>query len=78
MKNKIIKYCGYFCILLSTACTQPQPRPICSGEIWPDNQGVHINAHGGGMLYHEGTYYWYGEPITGTERTNRTRPARLW
>lgn len=61
MKNKIIKYCGYFCILLSTACTQPQPRPICSGEIWPDNQGVHINAHGGGMLYHEGTYYWYGE-----------------
>ena len=61
MKNKIIKYCGYFCILLSTACTQPQPRPICSGEIWPDNQGEHITAHGGGMLYHEGTYYWYGE-----------------
>ena len=20
------------------------------GEIWPDNNGVHINAHGGGML----------------------------
>ena len=19
------------------------------GEIWPDNNGVHINAHGGGM-----------------------------
>lgn len=61
MKNKIIKYCGYFCILLATACTQPQSKPICSGEIWPDNQGAHVNAHGGGMLYHEGTYYWYGE-----------------
>jgi hypothetical protein len=31
------------------------------GEIWPDNHGVHINAHGGGVLFHNGTYYWYGE-----------------
>jgi len=34
---------------------------ICSGEVWPDNNGRHINAHGGGMLFHEGKYYWYGE-----------------
>ena len=34
---------------------------IKSGEIWPDNNGEHINAHGGGMLYHNGTYYWFGE-----------------
>ncbi len=31
------------------------------GMIWPDNNGVHINAHGGGVLYHEGRYYWFGE-----------------
>ncbi len=31
------------------------------GTIWPDNNGVHINAHGGGLLYDKGTYYWYGE-----------------
>lgn len=31
------------------------------GEIWPDNEGVHINAHGGGILKHRSTYYWYGE-----------------
>ena len=36
-------------------------EPIKPGEIWPDNQGVHINAHGGGVLFHEGTYYWFGE-----------------
>ncbi len=29
------------------------------GEIWQDNNGVHINAHGGGVLFHEGTYYWF-------------------
>lgn len=28
---------------------------------WLDMDGNPINAHGGGVLYHEGTYYWYGE-----------------
>ena len=31
------------------------------GAVWPDNKGVHINAHGGGVLFHEGVYYWFGE-----------------
>jgi len=31
------------------------------GEVWPDNNGVHINAHGGGILFHDGLYYWFGE-----------------
>ena len=31
------------------------------GEIWKDNNGTHINAHGGGVMYEDGTYYWYGE-----------------
>jgi len=31
------------------------------GELWLDNNGVHINAHGGGILYYGDTYYWFGE-----------------
>jgi hypothetical protein len=31
------------------------------GKIWADNHNVHINAHGGGILYHQDKYYWYGE-----------------
>jgi len=38
-----------------------QPKTIKPGEIWPDNNGVHINAHGGGILFHKGKYYWFGE-----------------
>ena len=30
-------------------------------EIWNDTEGNPINAHGGGILYYKGTYYWYGE-----------------
>jgi len=31
------------------------------GQIWPDNYGKHINAHGGGVIYYDGKYYWFGE-----------------
>ena len=31
------------------------------GQVWKDTDGNPINAHGGGLLYHNGTYYWYGE-----------------
>ncbi|RZK47583.1 MAG: beta-glucanase, partial [Pedobacter sp.] len=31
------------------------------GKIWKDDKGVHINAHGGGIIFHKGLYYWFGE-----------------
>ncbi|MFY8127358.1 MAG: glycoside hydrolase family 43 protein [Chitinophagaceae bacterium] len=31
------------------------------GSIWLDNNGIPINAHGGGILYHKNIYYWFGE-----------------
>jgi len=31
------------------------------GALWLDNHGIHINAHGGGILHHDGIYYWFGE-----------------
>ena len=31
------------------------------GEVWRDTDGEPIQAHGGGVLFHEGVYYWYGE-----------------
>lgn len=40
------------------------------GAIWPDNKGVHINAHGGGILYQNGTYYWFGEHKIGGDAGN--------
>ena len=38
------------------------------GDIWKDNKGVHINAHGGGILQKDGVFYWFGEhKIAGPE-----------
>jgi len=30
-------------------------------RIWNDTDGKPIEAHGGGMFYENGTYYWFGE-----------------
>ena len=27
-----------------------QQKEFRPGQLWPDNKGVHINAHGGGIL----------------------------
>ena len=43
---------------------QMRPTPlhsIDSGKLWPDSNGEHINAHGGGVMKYGDTYYWYGE-----------------
>jgi len=31
------------------------------GELWLDNNNQFINAHGGGFLIYNNTYYWFGE-----------------
>lgn len=41
------------------------------GKEWPDNNGKHINAHGGGVLWHKGSYYWFGEHKVAGEKGNR-------
>ncbi|TXK49388.1 family 43 glycosylhydrolase [Pontibacter qinzhouensis] len=56
-----------FCLLLtlsfcaSDALGQGKTNTIYPGEVWPDNNGNHIQAHGGGITKWKGHYYWYGE-----------------
>ena len=40
------------------------------GELWLDNNGVHINAHGGGFIFYNNKYYWFGEHKIEGEKGN--------
>lgn len=63
-KKKYLLFLGAWACLFVTgvgACRKPAPRTIVPGTVWHDTDGKPINAHGGGILYHDGTYYWYGE-----------------
>ena len=53
---------GVVCALLLPVSMQAQKNTaFIPGQVWNDTDGNPINAHGGGLLYHNGTYYWYGE-----------------
>jgi hypothetical protein len=47
-------------ICLSVYC-QDINHSFRPGQVWPDNEGKHINAHGGGIIFYNDTYYWFGE-----------------
>jgi len=60
MKNNLFSLLAF--LLFTNLClAQTKQTAFNPGAIWPDNNGVHINAHGNGMLYKDGTYYWFGE-----------------
>lgn len=47
--------------LALSALTAGASGPMVQGDKWLDTDGNPINAHGAGMLYHDGCYYLYGE-----------------
>ena len=53
-------------LLASAAATAEGRSNFTPGQPWNDVKGSHINAHGCGVVYHEGTYYWFGEDRTGS------------
>jgi hypothetical protein len=63
-----------FCIILIFFSAVAQNNTLIKpGELWSDTNGKHINSHGGMILFHNGTYYWFGEgrlPRGEKDRTN--------
>jgi len=53
-----------FLLTISVANASAGPLTIKPGTVWKDTAGGIIQAHGGGILLHKGTYYWYGEDKT--------------
>lgn len=59
-------------LCLAAAVLLAAPQTIKPGEVWPDDRGQHIQAHGGGIIKLGDTYYWFGEDRTrGLDPTKR-------
>lgn len=59
-------------LLLSIIGCLRTKADIFPGKLWPDNRGIHINAHGGGVMKYQKTYYWFGE-----HKADSTNSARV-
>ena len=45
---------------------------IRSGEVWPDDRGKHVQAHGGAISKYGDTFYWFGEDYSpGNDKEKR-------
>src|SRR5579872_1111823 len=60
-------------LLAAAAFPRATPDVIRPGEVWPDNRGQHIQAHGGGIILLGKTFYWFGE-----ERAQGLDPAKRY
>lgn len=60
---KILKLAVVLIMLISSvsAIAQKGFKEVKPGEIWPDDKNEHIQAHGGGIIKRDNTYYWFGE-----------------
>jgi hypothetical protein len=62
MKSMKTKLVMLFIMIIAEPCfAQERIFRFNPGKVWLDDEHNVINAHGGGMLYHDSTYYWYGE-----------------
>lgn len=68
MKNILLLILFGFC---SHLMAQSDYNKFTPGELWLDNNNLHINAHGGGFLFHDGIYYWFGEHKVAGELGNK-------
>jgi hypothetical protein len=68
----------FVCLVLTllAAHTKAAEPAFIPGEMWRDKDGHAINAHGGGVLFHDGVYYWYGEIKEG--RTYLPKVNQKW
>lgn len=48
------------------------------GKTWYDTNGNRIQAHGGSMLFADGTFYWYGENKEGITGTATGEKCKNW
>ncbi len=59
--NRRTIMCSVLMMMTIPAFADASDRQVVPGAVWRDDAGALIQAHGGGVLKHGDTWYWYGE-----------------
>jgi hypothetical protein len=71
--TSLLSALGTCLLCLACAVAFAAPQTIDPLAVWPDDHGHHINAHGGGIIWLKGMYYWFGE-----DRSQGLDPAKRY
>ncbi len=64
MKKRSIWLSALLLLSLAPRLFAAAPPLVKPGQPWLDNRGQRIQAHGGGITFFKGIYYWFGEDRT--------------
>lgn len=62
--RRLFTLCAALAAIAGGVSCSDADKSFKPAEVWVDDNGTAINAHGGGVLYHKGRYYWFGEHKT--------------
>ncbi len=60
-RTALLVFTILFMSAVSLTAQDKDEKIIYPGVVWPDDNGNHIQAHGGGIIKKGSTYYWFGE-----------------
>jgi hypothetical protein len=63
----------FLCVSAGAKSAADDQAVVRPGEVWLDDRGIPIQAHGGGVLRVDGTFYWFGE-----DRSPGNDPAKRY
>jgi hypothetical protein len=67
MKSNLLRVLSAFLLTGAVQLLRAGDLPVIRpGEIWPDDRGQHVQAHGGGILKMGDVFYWFGEDRSAT------------
>ena len=71
MKKLSALFLRFLFFFIAVKSANAASQQVLPGEVWRDNRGQQIQAHGGGILNWRGVYYWVGEDRTQTNDPER-------
>lgn len=73
MKRLFVLFLRLLFLFIAVKSASAASQQVLPGEVWRDNRGEEIQAHGGGILHWKGAYYWVGE-----DRTQSNDPEKRY
>ncbi len=64
MNGITVRLASFLLISFASGALFAAPPIVKPGDPWLDNRGQRIQAHGGGITFWKGVYYWFGEDRT--------------
>ncbi|MGC9225479.1 MAG: family 43 glycosylhydrolase [Terracidiphilus sp.] len=73
MRTRYLQWMTLAILICATGRLLAASGVIRPGKPWLDRHGARIQAHGGGITFWKGTYYWFGE-----DRTSANDPGKRY